>query len=521
MPELTTFIDVRRLLSGVVLLTFALLTSLQMISSDCFLDGVTYAATSRNLAQGTGTFWQLCFTSDSHGSFQPFYEHPPFALWLESLVFKAVGDHSCVEQLWGVVLGMLTLGSIALFWRIVCRELDRSGRSSWGALPGGWWPLLLFVLSPLVPWCYTNNLLENTLSPLIMLGSAAALASCVARDRLLSIMLMSAAGGGLFLALLTKGPPALFPTVLPLFSLVFLRNISFRRVTLLYLVLLGTMGLLCWLTWALGRNDVSAFLDYYINKQMYNSVNGLKELASSRYFLVTVLLQELAIPLVVCALLWLITQRRKIAPVPNQARWSLFLLALALSGSLPFLAFPKQMTWYVMPSLQFYALALALRTRTAALVVEEFLLRVVVSWRGFPGVVLIIFCILITVATGFRGHSRVSIGTSLRDAARQFFLNQGVDDRQSEYTWSAFSRDVLDTGVTIPPGSQVLACPRELHDAFRIDSYLQRYYRSNLTSLQGATFQLVGYGAGPCYLASNYQPMTPLGKDYTMYKRLF
>ena len=51
-----------------------------------FLDGVTYAAIAKNLSLNHGTLWQPFY---SETIFPYFYEHPPLAIYAESLLFRA------------------------------------------------------------------------------------------------------------------------------------------------------------------------------------------------------------------------------------------------------------------------------------------------------------------------------------------------------------------------------------------------------------------------------------------------
>ena len=61
------------------------------------LDGTIYAGISRNLANGIGTFWNPQL---SQTYFSQFHEHPPFALWLQSLFFRVFGDSYITEKLY-------------------------------------------------------------------------------------------------------------------------------------------------------------------------------------------------------------------------------------------------------------------------------------------------------------------------------------------------------------------------------------------------------------------------------------
>jgi 4-amino-4-deoxy-L-arabinose transferase-like glycosyltransferase len=60
------------------------------------LDGITYATIARNMALDVGDLWHPFYTATL---LNPFYEQPPLALWLESLLFRLCGDHWWVERL--------------------------------------------------------------------------------------------------------------------------------------------------------------------------------------------------------------------------------------------------------------------------------------------------------------------------------------------------------------------------------------------------------------------------------------
>ena len=70
-----------------------------------FFDGVTHAAIARNMAIGVGDFWHPVFSpADGTG----YHEQPPLGFWLESLLFRALGDHFWVEKLYSALTGVLT-----------------------------------------------------------------------------------------------------------------------------------------------------------------------------------------------------------------------------------------------------------------------------------------------------------------------------------------------------------------------------------------------------------------------------
>ena len=68
---------------------FLLLVGPKLFADGMFLDGVTYAAISNNLAEGLGSFWKLYYTATLYPEF---YEHPPLALWLEGYLHFVFGS---------------------------------------------------------------------------------------------------------------------------------------------------------------------------------------------------------------------------------------------------------------------------------------------------------------------------------------------------------------------------------------------------------------------------------------------
>ena len=69
-------------------LTTAVIAALlipSLIKDDMFLDGVTYAAISKNITNGLGTFWQPHYTQTKDAAF---YGHPPLVFGIQSLFFS-------------------------------------------------------------------------------------------------------------------------------------------------------------------------------------------------------------------------------------------------------------------------------------------------------------------------------------------------------------------------------------------------------------------------------------------------
>src|SRR3990167_4418365 len=78
-----------------------------------FLDGVLYAAIAKNLALGYGSLWHPFY---SQTDFSVFYEHPPLAIYFQSLFFKLAGQGFGVEQLYCLLMAAGQFGLIAWYW---------------------------------------------------------------------------------------------------------------------------------------------------------------------------------------------------------------------------------------------------------------------------------------------------------------------------------------------------------------------------------------------------------------------
>ena len=61
-----------------------------LISEGMFIDGVTYASISKNLANGLGDFWHLHYTQTLYNQF---FEHPPLAFGMQASFFKLFGEN--------------------------------------------------------------------------------------------------------------------------------------------------------------------------------------------------------------------------------------------------------------------------------------------------------------------------------------------------------------------------------------------------------------------------------------------
>ena len=325
------------LLIGIALI----LMSKSLLTEGMFFDGVTYASISRNMVEGQGTFWNPYYTQTLYPEFR---QHPPLALGMEALAFKALGDHWWVEKAYSVLAFLLSGLLIALIWKRTTNNIR------WA-----WLPLLFWLAMPLVSWSATNNLLENTMSVFVLLSVYLMIVSYQRNHKFW--MILSAMV--LLLAFLSKGFTGLFPLVFPILYCAFDQKRRWIQGPIDSLILIvslavftGIMFLVLPASWT--------YLKEYLQLQVING--GLHEATvSSRFYIVFSLLLQLIIPLVIAATLVILKAKnktnKKVFEFPPDKAWFYSFLILGLLGVLPIMVSVKQRDFYMLAALPFFALA--------------------------------------------------------------------------------------------------------------------------------------------------------------------
>jgi len=295
-----------------------------------FVDGLTYASLSRNMAEGLGHFWDPFYTQSLHPHF---YEHPPLAIGMQSLLFKAFGDYWWIQNLYSLLCTLTCLFLIQRF-RIKLKYRDRLPIST-----------TLWIATPLVLFCTLNNLLENTLV-VCTLGASYVLFFPNPKYRIFSLI-----SGAILIssAFLVKGFVGLFPLAIPL--IIGILYPDQRKSSVLDLVLIITiMGLLSLVLTGVYPQSVDS-ISRYFNQQLIPALKGDRENTTSwRLWIWFQLALELALPLAV--ILWVKIKNR--LPKFTKREWTL--LIVGLSASLPLALTTKQRAFYLLPSLPFFFL---------------------------------------------------------------------------------------------------------------------------------------------------------------------
>lgn len=326
------------LLIGIALI----LMSGSLLSEGMFLDGVTYAGISRNMAEGQGTFWNPHYTQTLYPEFR---QHPPLALGMEALLFKTLGDHLYVERLYSVLTFIISALLMVAIWK---RTTNRPSQA--------WLPLLFWMAMPLTAWSATNNLLENTMTVFVLLTVYLLIVSYQS-NRKIWLFLSTIPLLGAFLS---KGFTGLFPLAFPLVFCIFDNKRRWIQGPIDSLLLTLTLAILSGVMFLVFPASF-VYLNDYFNLQVIGG--GLHEpTVSTRFFIVLQLLLQCIVPIIIMVGLLLLrkatkTDHVKVFEFPLDRNWFLTFLVFGLTGVLPIMLSVKQRDFYMLAALPFFALA--------------------------------------------------------------------------------------------------------------------------------------------------------------------
>ena len=320
---------------------FLILVSKSLLAEGMFFDGVTYASISRNMAAGQGTFWNPHYTQTLYPEFR---QHPPLALGMEALAFKAFGDHLWVEKAYSVLMFLLSGLLISLIWKRTTNNIR------WA-----WLPLLFWLAMPLVTWCAANNMLENTMSVFVLLSVYMMIVG-YQRNHKIWLILASLA---LLLAFLSKGFTGLFPLAFPILYCAFDQKRRWIQGPIDSLILVISLAVFAGIMFLVFPQSLP-YLKDYIQLQVIGG--GLHETTvSTRFYIVFSRLQQLIAPFVIALALVICKAKNKVNnkvfEFPLDKGWFCIFLILGLLGVLPIMVSVKQRDFYMLAALPFFALA--------------------------------------------------------------------------------------------------------------------------------------------------------------------
>lgn len=161
-------------------------------------------------------------------------------------------------------------------------------------------------------------------------------------------------------ALLTKGLVALFPLAVPVVYL-WLWNRKKLCLSLIYIVVICiSLVILFGLLFYVSPRGLEFIQDYFA-LQFGHSFQNFEVLTWDRFHLIKIILELLAIPLIITFIIGILYKKR--ISLPHQtlslSKEFIFWMAIGLSASLPMLINPKQLGFYIVPSMLYYSLGIA------------------------------------------------------------------------------------------------------------------------------------------------------------------
>ncbi len=406
-----------------VIALFITFCSPYLFAEGMFFDGVTYAAISKNLALGKGSFWDPFYTETI---FPSFHEHPQLVFGIEGFFHKVFGTESfLVERFYSVGCYVLIGFMIVRIWRLVTGETRT-----------GWFALLLFVITPSIIWAVPNNMLENSMGVFIIAGVLLYLKTVLSPKCSYVYVILS--GLMLFLAGFCKGFSAFFPWSLPLWIFIFTRKISFKQVVIHTLLLIFFSIAPFVLMVSLSEAAYNSFA-IYINTQFLAALDGSRANvvgATGRFYVVKLLLQDLLIPVLLTGIALLIVKWRKVSlsPVKQYMAWVWVFLALGLSAVIPIMVSTKQHSSYILPAFPYFAILLGLLLQPYLM---QFMDGIQTQGRGFK----IFKMLTIVFLTGVLAFSISRTGTIARDKSTVQMLRKFDKDLPDGTTIGVVSID--------------------------------------------------------------------------------
>ena len=418
---------------------FLILVSNSLLTEGMFFDGVTYASISRNMSEGQGTFWNPHYTQTLYPEFR---QHPPLALGMEALAFKAFGDHWWVEKAYSVLMFLLSGLFIALIWK-----------RSTNNLRWAWLPLLFWMAIPLVSWSATNNMLENTMSVFVLLSVYLMIVGYQRNNKVWLFL----AGLSLLAAFLSKGFTGLFPLVFPILYCAFDQKRKWIQGPIDSLLLVLTLAVLSGIMF-LAFPASFAYLKDYIRLQVIGG--GLHEATvSSRFSIVFDLLLQLMIAYAVAIEMAISKSHNKVNNTvfefPTDKSWFYTFLILGLLGVLPIMVSVKQRDFYMLAALPFFALAFGHLTLSMVNLLLPKITPKVHTWMtSVASVVLLVGLVLNGIHYGKYGRDEALIEEVKQVAESE--ENNIIDISPEEYTqWARHAYFMRYGKISLRPTEQL------------------------------------------------------------------
>jgi 4-amino-4-deoxy-L-arabinose transferase-like glycosyltransferase len=386
---------------------FVVLLIPALVQDGMFLDGVTYSAISKNLANGIGSFWKPHYTKILYPNF---YEHPPLVFGIQSLFFKLLGDGIYTERIYTLLTAVITAIGIVLIWRLYNNQN--------GFRKYSWLPVLLWISIPIVFWSYKNNLLENTMG-IFTIFSIYFISRTLIKGKVIWLIIGSVL---IVLAFLSKGFVGLYPMVTVMIYWIVIKPRT-KSIMFFYSLITILLPVLLFYTLIILSPGLKENINSYIHQQLLPALNNKREVLTNNHFsIIFNLILELSFPLLLFVI-FIISKKvsKKNIQLYNK-KVTLFFLLIGLSASLPLMITLKQREFYLVPSIPFFIIGLSIRIVPYLKNILENISTSVLIWIKRASIIIIAFTFVFSIFK-FGKYSRDE--NKLKDV---YLLSQNIPD---------------------------------------------------------------------------------------------
>jgi hypothetical protein len=451
-----------------------------LVQHGMFMDGVQYACVSKNLAFGKGTFWLPYLSAaweKEHVNY--FLEHPPLTYFLQSIFFRFLGDTVFAEKFYCFVMVIICAILIRAIWRLLF-EQDSVLKSYW------WLAMLLWFITPSVFWSYSNNMIENTVSAMVLAASYFSL-KIVYRPSFKILNLLLAA---IFVLLgsLCKGLPALFPLSL-FFSFYFATKHITLKKTIIYTSVLLLLPLTFYLIVYYTNSEANYSLRFYVENRLLKRITD-NHTVDNRFTILFWLFTDLLVNIALSVVLILVFKLKNFTKLLSKSDYQfiLFFLAYGLFGVLPLCLTHVQRATYFVPAIPFFAMAFALFFARGLHVYIERLSDAIFKKLSVFVYAFSFSCLIVCVCF---------IGQTSRD--------------------HLLLEDVNKIGKTIGR-NKLIGAPFEIYNTWDFQFYLLRYFEDELiSSKNNAEDYLIFKKANSPKTIANYSKQNLALNDYVLF----
>lgn len=379
------------------------------------MDGTIYAAVAGNLSLGNGSMWEMKFNEIL---MNPFYEHPPLAIWMEAIFHRLFSDSFLSERMYALFMWLLNGWLVTLMWK----EIKPESKLQWA-------PLLLWVCIPIVVWSFSNNMLENTMGVFVSASVLFFLKGI--RTKMWSWSLLS--GGMITLAFLSKGFVGLFPFALPvLFLMFFFKKRSFVKHLLSGIYMLIGFGLVA-LPFVLNETSYD-FMMTYFDHQVKNSVENIQTVPH-RFKILEYFLLQLFLPMAIAVAIFFSAKNKAELGEENK-KWLGMMLLLSLCGVLPIMISLKQRDFYILTVYPFIVLAIVNFVENGFASLHERIAEKLSKPNKVTVPVLLAAIVVAVVATNFYKRDQAFVMGAEQLAESEFYGQTFQCSNDVRYDWA-------------------------------------------------------------------------------------